>query len=159
MRTRTFAGGLMLALCALGAWGCGQGPVFVDSVSVDPNGWSSLDTVKLSFSVEHPEHRHDLQFGLRHGDDYPYSNLYLFVQLRYPNGKTLTDTLECPLASPEGRWHGNGGRWIDQRIGYKQQVAFPMAGEYALEVVHAMRKDPLPSVAEVRFALFDRELE
>ena len=144
---------------ALATWvaGCGPGPVAVDSAEVDPAGWRSVDTVQLSFTVDEPEHRHDLQFGLRHSADYPYSNLYLFVRLDYPNGRTLTDTLECPLAAPTGEWYGEGGRWIDQRIGYKRGVGFPLPGAYTLQVVHAMRQDPLPGLAEVRFALFDRQ--
>ena len=144
---------LLLAVVVL--VGCGRGPVALDAVDIDPAGWYASDTVKMSFTVDHPEHRHNLQFGLHHNDNYPFSNLYLFVRLHYPNGKTLTDTLECPLAAPDGQWYGDGGRWIDHRIGYKQGVAFPLAGAYSIDVVHAMRQDPLPGMAELRFAMFD----
>ncbi|MAC16676.1 MAG: hypothetical protein CMC97_00030 [Flavobacteriales bacterium] len=150
----TCVAGLILVVA-----GCGPGPVAVDAANLDPAGWSAQDTVRLFFEVEHPEHRHDLQFGFRHSSDYPFSNLYLFVKLQYPNGRTLTDTLECPLAAATGEWYGEGGRWIDHRIGYKRGVAFPLAGAYSLEVVHAMRRDPLPGVAEMRFALFDRQAD
>ncbi len=155
-REMWIAGAISLLLAAVG---CGPGPVAVDSVELDPEGWHAADTARLTFSVDQPEHRHDLQFGLRHSEDYPYSNLYLFVRLDYPNGRSLTDTLECPLAAPTGEWYGDGSRWIDQRIGYKRGVGFPLPGEYTLQVVHAMRQDPLPGMAEVRFALFDREVE
>ena len=146
----------LLLMAVVMAMGCGQGPVALDAVELDPEAWFASDTVKMNFTVDHPEHRHDLQFGLRHDERYPFSNLYLFVRLNYPNGKTLTDTLECPLASPSGEWYGDGSRWIDHRIGYKRGVAFPLAGEYSLEVVHAMRMDPLPGMAELRFAMFDK---
>jgi gliding motility-associated lipoprotein GldH len=135
---------------------CGNGPVSSDNATVDPAGWRASDTVRLTFDVAQPEHRHDLQFGLRHNGDYPFSNLYLFVRLTYPNGRTLTDTLACPLAGPDGRWYGKGGNWIDHRIGYKRGVAFPLAGTYRLDVVHAMRRNPLPGISDVRFAMFDR---
>lgn len=135
---------------------CGRGPVAADSSEVDAAGWSSTDTVRLTFDVAQPEHRHDLQLGLRHDEDYPYSNLYLFIRLTYPNGKTLTDTLACPLAAEDGTWYGDGRGWIDQRIGYKRGVAFPLAGTYTLDIVHAMRRDPLPGIGDIRFALFDR---
>jgi len=136
--------------------GCGPGPVSSDAVDLDPSGWNALDTAVMEFEVEHADHRHDLQFGLRHGEEYPFSNLYLFVQLEYPNGRMLSDTLECLLAAPDGRWHGEGRRWIDHRIGYKRGVAFPLEGDYTLKVVHAMRRDPLPGMAELRLSLFDR---
>lgn len=154
---RVHIGSTWMVCLILAAVGCGPGPVAVDSAELDPDGWLATDTVRLTFEVDQPDHRHDLQFGLRHSEDYPYSNLYLFVRLDYPNGRTLTDTLECPLASPSGEWYGEGSRWIDQRIGYKRGVGFPLPGEYTLQVVHAMRQDPLPGMAEVRFALFDRQ--
>lgn len=156
---RVHIGSTWMVCLILAAVGCGPGPVAVDAAELDPDGWRATDTVRLTFEVDQPDHRHDLQFGLRHSEDYPYSNLYLFVRLDYPNGRTLTDTLECPLASPSGEWYGEGSRWIDQRIGYKRGVGFPLQGEYTLQVVHAMRQDPLPGMAEVRFALFDRQAE
>lgn len=149
----------LLAAAILGACvmvGCGPGPVAADAGAVDADGWFSQDTVRLTFDVQQPGHRHDLQLGLRHNQDYPFSNLYLFVRLTYPNGRTLTDTLACPLAGPDGRWYGSGRSWIDHRIGYKKGVEFPLPGTYTLDVVHAMRKDPLPGLSDIRFSLFDR---
>ena len=146
---------------ALVTWaaGCGPGPVAVDSAKVDPAGWRSVDTVQLTFNVDHPEHRHDVQLGLLHSEDYPFSNLYLFLRLDYPNGRTLRDTLECTLAASSGKWLGDGSHWIDRQVSYQRGVGFPLPGEYTLNVVHAMRQDPLPEVAELRVALFDRQEE
>ena len=153
---RTF--GFVLAAVVVWA-GCGTGPVASEATLVDPNGWSSQDTVQLTFDVSQPAHRHDLQIGLRHNNDYPFSNLYLFVRLTYPNGRTLTDTLSCPLAGPDGQWYGTGSGWVDHRIGYKKGVAFPLEGRYTMDVVHAMRRDPLPGISDIRFAMFDRSEE
>lgn len=154
MRIARLSLGFLPVLIAV-LMGCGPGPVASDSAPVDPKGWASQDTIRLSFEVNQPEHRHDMQLGLRHNAEYPFSNLYLFVRITYPNGRTLTDTLACPLAAPDGQWYGQGDRWIDHRIGYKKGVAFPLAGPYELEVVHAMRTDPLPGISDIRFALFD----
>lgn len=146
---------MAFAVASAAVVGCGPGPASSDAVQLNPSGWGALDTAVMTFHVEHPDHRHDLQFGLRHGEDYPFSNLFLFVELEYPNGKTLLDTLECPLGAPDGRWYGEGRGWVDLRVGYKEAVAFPIPGDYTLKVVHAMRRDPLPGVAELRFSLFD----
>ena len=150
---------LALLVAAILCAGCGTGPVSSDAAEVNPEGWNSTDTVRLEFTVNNPDHRHDLQLGLRHNEDYPFSNLYLFVRLVYPNGRTLTDTLACPLAAPGGQWYGRGGKWIEHNIGYKQGVGFPLQGRYALEVVHAMRRDPLPGLSDIRFALYDQNAE
>ena len=146
---------IVFAAASAAVIGCGPRPASLDAVQLNPSGWIASDTAVMTFRVEHPDHRHNLQFGLRHSEDYPFSNLFLFVELEYPNGKTMLDTLECPLGAPDGRWYGEGHGWIDLRVGYKQAVAFPLQGDYTLRVLHAMRRDPLPGLAELRFSLFD----
>ena len=146
-----------MVLFALLCFGCGTPPVAVLERSVDETGWSSADTVLFEFNITEPGHRHDVQFGLRHNSSYPFSNLYFFLTLHYPNGRVLHDTLECPLAAPDGTWYGEGRNWIDHRIGYKEGVQFPLSGDYSLSVVQAMRRDPVPGIAAVRLMVRDRE--
>ena len=106
------------------AAGCGPGPVAVDSAKVirrmAVGGYSAAD-----LQCGHPEHRHDVQLGLLHSEDYPFSNLYLFLRLDYPNGRTLRDTLECTLAASSGKWLGDGSHWIDRQVSYQRGVGFP----------------------------------
>jgi len=149
------AGAFFVAL--LGAVGCGPSPSATDTAAVDPVGWQQGDTAVLSFEVHQAAHRYDLFISLRNNQDYPFSNAFLFVQLVSPAGRTLTDTLECPLALPDGRWLGRSwGRWVDHKIGYKPGIQFPVPGTYELRIVHAMRSDPLPGIASVGLDLFDR---
>ena len=84
----------------------------------------------------------------------PYSNLFVFLTYRFPNGKSRVDTVECTLADERGRWRGSGfGDLVDQRFMLNQGVQFPLKGRYGLEVKHGMRQDPLPSVANIGLRL------
>ena len=101
-----------------------------------------------------PFKRHDVLLDVRHSQTYPYSNLYVFLTYRFPNGKSRVDTVECTLADERGRWRGSGfGDLVDQRFMLNQGVQFPLKGRYGLEVKHGMRQDPLPSVANIGLRL------
>ena len=97
---------------------------------------------------------YDLFINLRNENSYRYSNLYLFVEINFPNGKTSRDTVECPLADPTGRWYGSGlGDLYDNRILYKRQRQFPLAGEYSIMIEQAMRDSVLRGISDVGFRL------
>ncbi len=104
---------------------------------------------KLVFDFEVPDTltKYNFYFNIRNTDDYPYSNIYVFLKTTFPNGKIGTDTVEFPLADDEGRWHGKGqGDVHDCRLVFRQGVRFPLAGKYHMEVEQAMRMKQLPGV-------------
>ena len=95
--------------------------------------------------------------NLRHTEAYPYSNLYVLMQLDFPNGKKSVDTLECILADRRGKWAGRTiGDLVDHRIGLRSNndtVLFHLKGNYKVTITQAMREDPLNEVMDVGFAL------
>lgn len=150
------AGWALAMFCALLLAGCGESPYFYENTVMDPKGWSSSDPVNYTFEIDNTTQPYDFVLSLRHGDDYPYSNLFLFVQLDFPNGKTSVDTLECVLADPRGRWNGKKtGQLVDHRIVMNSRRIFPLEGTYHLRIEQAMRHDPLPAVHDVGFSLYE----
>ena len=96
----------------------------------------------------------DISFMVRHADAYPYSNLYLFLTTKYPDGKVTLDTLECILANQKGEWMGNGaGDIFDITIPLKQSTRFPLPGKYSFTFEQAMRTDPLPLIMDFGFEI------
>jgi gliding motility-associated lipoprotein GldH len=80
---------------------------------------------------------------------YRFSNLYLFLTTTFPQGRIERDTLECILATPEGKWLGDGmGNVLDNRFLFKKNFRFQQAGEYRFEMMQAMRVNPLIGVTD-----------
>jgi len=133
---------------------CENLPEFSDSISIASNGWDIQDTHDFSWEVTEASVKYEAYVDVRHTGDYPFSNLYLFVDLIYPNGKSRLDTIECVLADRRGKWHGTGlGDVLDNRVVYKSGFQFPSEGEYTLSITHGMRVNPLLGVMEVGFCL------
>ena len=116
--------------------GCGPAPVAAEAVDLDPEGWLATDTAVMEFGSTIP-------IGTTFSSECGTSGLPLQpVPLRPAGIPEWPDPDRHAGVSargpPDGRWYGEGSRWIDQRIGYKRGVAFPLEGDYTLRVVHAM---------------------
>lgn len=143
-----------LAPAAL-AVACGTGNVVFQEDAHTPNGvWERGWDPVFAFNIADTVSPHDVYLDIRHTGDYPYSNLYTFITLNGPDGGVLTDTVECTLADPEGRWYGKGLGFISSdrfqaHVLYKLRNRFPRSGRYTLKLAQAMRTDKLAGVIDV----------
>lgn len=143
---------ILLAVCALSS--CFEMPYYSESLAVDSSGWSSSDTLKFELNISDSTQRFNSQIDLSHTGNYPYSNLYLFIDITYPNSKHRVDTLECVLADKRGRWYGSGlGDMVNHRIEYLGDIAFPLSGDYEVAITHGMRSNPLEEITDLGLRL------
>ena len=101
--------------------------------------WKQED--RVAFDVNITDTVSDYLFGIefRHLENYRYSNLFVFLHTRMPNGNLTHDTIECTLATPEGRWIGkSSGSMRDLRIPLNEHLLFPLSGTYHFEIEQAM---------------------
>lgn len=146
------AGGIVILL---GLFSCESEAVFAGSKPLAQDiGWASENIAKFDWHVSDTLKKHDFFIDLRHNQEYPFTNLYLFVDYIFPNGLMRRDTISCDLADERGQWFGSGfGNLIEHRIGFRQSTAFPLLGDYTIKITHGMRVDPLPGMLDVGFRL------
>ncbi|WP_298499051.1 gliding motility lipoprotein GldH [uncultured Algibacter sp.] len=120
---------------------CDSGSVYDNYKSV-PNTWHK-DSI-MSFKVNPPDsiNSYNLFVNLRNTNAYKYNNLFLIVEMIFPHGKTIKDTLEYRMAEPSGKLLGEGYTDIkENKLWYKESVVFKEAGEYQVNIQHAMREN------------------
>ena len=84
--------------------------------------------------------------------NYPFSNLWLFVDFVAPNDSSYRDTVEYALAEADGKWLGKGiGDLFDNKWQYKSKVKLEQPGIYTVKLQQAMRKNPLQGIRDVGF--------
>ncbi len=150
MSTRT----TIAMLAGLALVGCARHVVFQEDAKVPDGIWQREWKPQFTFQVDDTIAQRNIFLDIRHTGDYPFSNLYLFATLQQPDGTQLTDTVECILADPAGRWYGKGAGFIfsdrfQAHILYKVNNRFPAKGNYSLTLEQAMRTDELPGVIDV----------
>ena len=128
-------------LLLLGLASCDSNRVFDEYQSV-PNTWHK-DSV-IAFNITPPDSLkpYNLFVNLRNTSDYKYSNLFLIVEMNFPNGKRVKDTLEYVMAKPSGEFLGTGFTDVkENKLWYKEGVVFSEDGVYKVNIQHAMREN------------------
>ena len=121
---------------------CDDSIVKTDYKPTTNGSWNKDSVVEFNFTGLDTINKHDMFINIRNDNTFPYSNLFLIAELDYPNGDTVTDTLEYMMAQPDGTWLGKGyGSIKENKLWYKENVVFPASGVYTLRVSHAMRKN------------------
>ena len=123
---------------------CDSKAVF-DAYKSVPEQWHKDSIASFSFKAPDTLKNYDLYVQLRNTNDYKYSNLFLIVELNYPNGKAVKDTLEYKMASPNGELLGTGFSDLKENKlwfrGFKRPFRFEEEGDYTVNIQHAMRNN------------------
>jgi gliding motility-associated lipoprotein GldH len=129
---------------------CDENRVFEENTDIKDHAWDTAQVVKYEVNIDDTLSGHTFYVNVRNGNEYPYSNLYLFINTTFPDGRAAHDTLEIMLADERGRWLGEGlGDIWSHQVLFKRNVRFPISGKYTFEYRHAMRENPLPLIMDV----------
>lgn len=143
---------------------CDSKRVYDEYKSVS-NGWNK-DSI-ITFTLHPPDSikPYNLFVNLRNSNTYRYSNIYLIVEMVFPHGKTIKDTLEYRMADPSGKLLGTGIMDVkENKLWYKEEVVFNEVGDYKVNIQHAMRENgkvngivSLEGITDVGFRIEDTE--
>ena len=112
--------------------------------------WAQENRVAFDVPIEDTLNGYVFGIGLRHLENYRYSNLFVFLHTRLPNGNITHDTIECTLATPEGRWIGkSSGSMRDLVVPLNENLRFPLTGTYHFEIEQAMREPVLKGISDI----------
>jgi gliding motility-associated lipoprotein GldH len=129
---------------------CDKKRIFEDNTPIPDNIWKTEQPVNYSVDIADTISPCNFYMNIRHAEGYPFSNLYVFLKTKFPNGKFAQDTLELILQSPDGKWQGSGlGDIWDNQIMFKRGIRFPLKGKYEFSIQQASRQPVLPMVMEV----------
>ncbi|MFT4660889.1 MAG: gliding motility-associated lipoprotein GldH [Patiriisocius sp.] len=133
---------------------CTKTSVVNDIHEINGPMWNSEDIKSFDFAIDDTTSGYDFHVLVRNDDDYPYRNLYLFVNLEFPDNRITSDTIYCELANKAGKWLGKGfGSHHNSEILYKDNQQFPMKGEYKVSIEQAMRQESLPGITDVGISI------
>jgi gliding motility-associated lipoprotein GldH len=123
---------------------CNQSALYHQHVTLDEQGWPKNEAVHFNVTVPDTLTPYDYYLTIRHTNNYAYSNIYFFLETKFPNGNVTRDTIECILANDEGKWYGKGwGNIKEDNILLNKNMLFPVSGTYDFYFIQAMRTDTL----------------
>jgi gliding motility-associated lipoprotein GldH len=129
---------------------CGFQEVYNENVPIDRAEWVYGQAASFSVDITDTVSNHAFYINIRNDNSYRYSNLFVFLTTRFPNGNMTRDTIEFILADDAGRWLGKGwGRVKENKVQLKDNLKFPLKGTYVFMIQQAMREDTLMGITDV----------
>ena len=141
-----------MAACLAWMWqSCDSKVYYTAERDVDESGWNMNDRLNFDVDVEDTLQIFDFYIDVRNSVQYPKANTFFFINTTFPDGSVAYDTLECPLADPEGRWLGkHTGRYVDARYRLRGGSArFPMTGRYHFAIANGMRDSAISGLKDI----------
>lgn len=116
--------------------------------SVPTVGWNRADTLIYRLPDGFAGHRLTVEMDVRHTETYPYRDLWLAL-IHSPASKARHDIVHLQLADERGNWNGKG--YSGCLYQYSQQVGTVVChpSDSILRIVHLMKNDELPGLADV----------
>lgn len=129
---------------------CDNNRFFEQSDAIANDTWYYNDAKQFEVEITDTIQPYNFYLNVRNTVDYPFANLYFFIQSEFPDGQIARDTIECQLADYQGKWLGDGrGKFRDNQFILRQNIRFQQAGIYHFELKHGMRSDSLNGIADV----------
>ncbi len=148
MSTKRVFGLLLFAVLLFAA--CDRSLVYQAHQAIPSEGWHFEEKLVFEAAINDTASLHNMFIDVRNTTDYRFSNFYIFMDIIFPDGKTLRDTMEFTLADRTGKWTGKGlGKIRSNRFLFRTDVWFPVAGNYRFELKQAMRTELLEGISDM----------
>jgi gliding motility-associated lipoprotein GldH len=128
---------------------CSHSEIFFEYHSFGKDGWDRNNAAVYHINIDNTTDLFDVSLEIRNNNDYPFRNIWLFVDFQTPGGNVRTDTVGMDLADVYGKWHGKGISLYSLTVPYETSVRFLQKGTYTYSVRQGMRENPLKGISDI----------
>ena len=128
---------------------CSHKEIYFEYHSFTNSGWNNDNAAVFNVKIDDNSQPYDISIELRNNGTYPFSNIWIFIDRKMPDGNILADTIGAYLADDYGKWKGKGLNLYNISIPYKFSVLFPDKGMYTYSVRHGMQENPLKGISDI----------
>jgi len=141
---------ILLIFVLLFAISCSNNNVFFNYKTINSVGWNKDSLYTFDIPIKDISCTYNIYVNVRNRGEYPYQNLWLFLNKMSPDSTVVNDSIECYLADQRGKWLGSGiGSIMEMPILYQQNVRFNKTGIYRYKIVHGMRDTVLRGINNI----------
>jgi len=154
MKINTIPTFVFMAILSIVWTSCAKSDAYQKQVAITDGNWQSNNKPEFEIEITDTTSVYDLFLLLRHDDAYPYSNMWVRINIQQPGDSVylVGERLEVTMADPEGKWLGRnfGDLWEQKAIlSNDKYPIFTKPGTYKLKLEHLMRANPLENVLNV----------
>ena len=143
----------------LGTVSCSHKEIFFNYHSFTDAEWYRDIPAVFNVTIDDNSQPYDITVELRNNVNYPFSNIWLFVDYKTPDRNSRIDTISADLADAYGKWCGKGLSLYNLTIPYKTSVLFPDTGTYIYSIRQGMRENPLKGISDIGLKVSKKTVE
>lgn len=140
---------LISLLVVLALSSCQQAPVYSKFHTIPIHGWHQDSVLTYEVNVSDSTKNHEMLIVVRHTAQYPYQNLWLFVDEYAGTILLHRDTIEAMLADDFGRWIGSGVNRYELPLMYAPAYHFMQKNNNRITIQQGMRTPWLIGITDV----------
>lgn len=152
---RNLKGSLLFGLLAMVLLSsCDSNRYFEQNIEIPQEQWPIDETKEFMVDINDTTSLYNFYLNVRNTNDYPFANLYVFIETTFPNAEVAIDTVELQLANLDGKWLGSGyGKYKYHHFILRRAIRFVENGTYTFRIDQGMRKDPLEGISDIGIRL------
>lgn len=135
---------------------CSHREIFLKYHSFAGAEWKRDDGAVFKVEIGDNSQVCDATIEIRSDNTYSFSNIWLFVDCKSPDGSIHTDTVGADLADVKGKWFGKGLSLHNLSIPYKQNLFFPNTGTYIYSIRQGMQDNPLRGITDIALKISEK---
>lgn len=141
---------LLLLFVSLLWQSCDKNRFFEQNTELNNCQWYYEDDKEFKLSIDDTLSLFNFNLNVRNTNDYPYSNLYVFIETIFPDSALARDTVELQLANINGKWLGDGnGKYKYNSFVLRRAMRFVQMGDYVFKIQQGMREDTLIGISDM----------
>lgn len=142
---------LLLLITALS--GCGESPLYTDTVAFPNNTWTMENKPKFMVTIPDTAKFYSVDVTVRTTTDYPYNNMWFFLHAKTPNGETGREPVEVKIGNPDGSWVGEKSGTIVTTSVHFNHRKFPQKGVYYFTLEQGITEKAIPEVVDITYTV------
>lgn len=147
----------MWLISALLLASCADQPYYQKSYSFQGNQWNQ--DVKPTFKIEVSDttKAYDFMLTLRTTTDYGFSNVWIYLNTKTPNGERGREPFELKIANEDGSWAGKKtGTVVENQLIFSRRK-LPQKGTYYFTLEQGVTQKNLPEVLDIGLQVDEAE--
>lgn len=146
--------GVIIVALFFGLASCDQNRYFEQNIEIPQEIWSYQEIKKFDVKIEDTNSLFNFYLNVRNTTEYPFANLYVFVETTFPDSLMARDTIELQLAGRNGKWLGSGyGKYKYNQFILRKGMRFVQKGSYRFRIEQGMRTDDLEGISDIGIRL------
>ncbi|MCB9226365.1 MAG: gliding motility lipoprotein GldH [Chitinophagales bacterium] len=136
---------------------CNEGSLYEKNMDIEKGLWQITDTLKFEPKIQDNLPK-NLYVNIRHTSAFNWRNLWLNLQIVFPNDSVVNEKINIQLSQPNGQWYGkcSGDVCLIQiPVENYEQYSFTDTGVYTFALSHEMRENPLENILSMGIKIED----